>query len=1390
VAVEPLEQIILLSTFPVTNTNNAGLGSLRSAINRSNAATGQINTITFDIAGSGVETLSLQSALPPITTPVVIDATKVPGYTTNPLIELDGSAAGMGSDGLMVAATAAGTIIEGLDIHSFSGVGVDVLANNVVLSANDIGTNVSGQAASPNLGGGVAVRGSNNTIGGINVLNPDGTLKVFSGNVISGNDGAGVAIEGTGNLVEGNFIGVGATGNAAVGNTGDGVVVTGNSSNSVGGTVAGAANVISGNGQNGVSIDNTVAPPVTPYSTSAGPLTLTQFGINEGFSLATFATDFYTKAHVGPAGITFPASGGVLASDGWGFVYKFPTDQNGQNAGSVPRVSYGANLIGLAELNGHVYMVQKSAGEVLELDDSGNSVQTIVSGLNGPNGLIADLVPGPLYGHLLVSTDGGRAVYDVDPVAQTKNLLVNLDNGADGLALEPVTNTLYVVENVYGVVGYNLNTKQKVFDSGQFSSTDGMPDGISIGTGDLRLNLFINTNGGSIIQIYTPNPTVHIAIAHLGSRGDLTAVDPYDGTLLLSQSDQIDRLIPPPGSGFEGGPAGTTTGNRVEGNLIGLGFDHQTLLGNRFTGVFLAAGPTGNTIGGTATGQGNTIVANQVDGVAIGDGVTTNNSVLGNAIGTDLTGSLAAGNGYSGIWFGGGTSANTASGNLIANNGHNGVTVYAYSTVGNRIEANSIYSNTGLGIDLGNDGVTLNGTETAQGPNNWQPFPVLSAAYAGPSAAFVAGNAIGTSGATVTIDFYANDAADPRGYGQGKTYLGSTTATAGSTFQATLPTLVSPGQFVSATETSASGDTSEFSADLAVAIAPASVSVSSTLAVSVYGEAVGFVAQVGGIPATTGTIQFQVDGVNFGQPVQIDAESGLADSLTTTTLPAGTHTVSAVYSGDSLHAGATATASQTVNKAHLTVTADSKTMPVGGPIPPLTSTISGFVNGDTAAVVSGSPVLNTTATTSSPAGKYPITLAIGTLSAANYDFPALGSGDLVVTSNGQVVVPIAVSASVANPTYGQAISFSATLGPVSSGPAPGGTVQFLVDGTNFGVPVAVSAGVATSTSTTGLAAGHRTIAASYSGDPNYAAGSSSLDLTVARALLKVMANPVSVPFDAPIPPLTYSLSGLVNGDTAAVIRGLPVLATTATAGSAVAGSPYPITIDVSGLTASNYSFTGVNGKLSVQPAASITTLVVAGPRLPGQPMTVTAAVRFAAGAVPEGNVTFTDGGVSLGTVPVKGGAASFRTVLSPGQHAITAVFSGGPDFVGSRSKTVPVAIALPLTGDVTSHESIQLSHPTRARKGKTYSETVTITAIPGQVIEGPLFFILKGLKKSVKLTNASGKTHSFKQTQYPYLRIVVSGTGLLSGSVGPKQLTFSASPNNFTPVVWAGSAAP
>src|SRR5208283_2835219 len=95
----------------------------------------------------------------------------------------------------------------------------------------------------------------------------------------------------------------------------------------------------------------------------------------------------------------------------------------------------------------------------------------------------------------------------------------------------------------------------------------------------------------------------------------------------------------------------------------------------------------------------------------------------------------------------------------------------------------------------------------------------------------------------------------------------------------------------------------------------------------------------------------------------------------------------------------------TVTKAQLTVTAVNKSKKQGAANPALTYTITGFVNGDKSTVVRGKPTLRTTAVKTSPAGSYRIVVALGTLSASNYDF-TLVNGTLTVTgAKGAGAVP-------------------------------------------------------------------------------------------------------------------------------------------------------------------------------------------------------------------------------------------------------------------------------------------------------------------------------------------------------------------------------------------------
>ena len=86
----------------------------------------------------------------------------------------------------------------------------------------------------------------------------------------------------------------------------------------------------------------------------------------------------------------------------------------------------------------------------------------------------------------------------------------------------------------------------------------------------------------------------------------------------------------------------------------------------------------------------------------------------------------------------------------------------------------------------------------------------------------------------------------------------------------------------------------------------------------------------------------------------------------------------------------------------------------------------------------------------------------GTLAAPNYDFPSgdFGTGTLTVT---QGVATVEVGSTLPGSTYGQSVSFTVVVS--GGGPTPQGTVQFVVDGSNFGSPVTLSGGDATSAST-------------------------------------------------------------------------------------------------------------------------------------------------------------------------------------------------------------------------------------------------------------------------------------------------------------------------------------
>ena len=296
------------SSFIVANTNDAGAGSLRQAILNANASAGP-NAINFGIPSAGGQTITLASPLPTITDSVSISGASQPGYAGAPIIELNGN--GLAGNGLTVSA--ADTTIYGLVINRFAGAGIAITgaaATNALVQNNYVGTNAAGVLALPNsigivignsasgtsIGGSALGTGnliSGNTLHGVFVqanalsptiqgnligLNQSGTTALPNGgngilvnwlgatiggtqagarNYISGNALNGVLLDGDFSsltTIQGNYIGTNVAGTAAVPNLQNGILLNDESSaNTIGGTVAGAANLISGNGLNGIA---------------------------------------------------------------------------------------------------------------------------------------------------------------------------------------------------------------------------------------------------------------------------------------------------------------------------------------------------------------------------------------------------------------------------------------------------------------------------------------------------------------------------------------------------------------------------------------------------------------------------------------------------------------------------------------------------------------------------------------------------------------------------------------------------------------------------------------------------------------------------------------------------------------------------------------------------------------------------------------------------------------------------------------------------------------------------------------------------------------------------------------------------------------------------------
>ncbi|MFN7726614.1 MAG: beta strand repeat-containing protein [Rubrivivax sp.] len=718
----------------VVNTQNSGQGSLRQAITNANtlgddgnqaqagrsagidhlvfmlpngsAAAGlraHVPTAFTTNGGSAnVASIVLSTGLPSVSTAMVIDAQTQPGFGTRPLLEINGAAAG-NTTGFTLAA--AGTVLRGFIVNRFIYSGIEVTASATV-QGNWSGVNATGLAAAGNQSHGLNLTGGTATVGG---------TAATQGNVVSGNAGAGVWISGgSAHVLQGNLVGLGADGSTRVGNTGFyGIEAHGAGGYTIGGSAAGAGNTISGqtgNGKGGLwlcSPNNNVT------------------GNRIGTNLA------------GTAAVPNNATGVVVCS------------------GQV------GNLLGSAAAGN---VVSGNAGPGIYDAGTGTVLQGNRIGVNA-SGDAALANNG--HGVVLVGAGtvvGGLLAGEGNQVSGNAQSGVVLDGGSGGHRLQG------------NLIGLNAAGTAALGNGGQ---------GVHL----------LNGSTGNVVGGATP------------AARNVVSGNTLNGVWLTSRGNVVQ-------------------GNRIGTNAAGTaalpnGEDGVQI--NTVTGPNTSPAAT---VGGSNAGEGNLLSGNTGSGLRVYSGDVR---VWGNTIGLDAGGTSAVANQYAGIRVRGGSSitiGGTDSGqaNTVSGNNGNGVEVDAdtgETAQGVRISGNRIWGNSLLGIDLmspyNTRAVSANdGALVSTQPNRGMDQPVFTSARARGSLLTVAGHVGSAAGQTAfagaVVEVFVHDS-DASGQGEGQRYLGQVTADANGNFSGSFTMPVSGlaiGAGLSGTATSPSGDTSEF----------------------------------------------------------------------------------------------------------------------------------------------------------------------------------------------------------------------------------------------------------------------------------------------------------------------------------------------------------------------------------------------------------------------------------------------------------------------------------------------------------------------------------------------------------------------------------------------------
>lgn len=1076
-AIEALEPYVLMAVnvFNVTTSLDSGDGSLRAAMTQANLTAGP-SEIDFKIPGNGpvrifVGSASAGAGLPTIHGTLFINGYSegnfqrgVANYAGPPLVAIDGR-------------NARGT--DGFD-----------LGPGVAPNANSNGSKIQGLV-----------------------------IDHFNANLLSG-CGTGIVIEpsSTGDVVSGNYIGIdfadGSSGNAG-GNSGNGVLVQ-SSGNTIGGVTPADRNVISGNLGAGVMVRGGSS------STPLAPPPLIN-NVIEGNYIGTDLTGSRADPNAegvmisGTLGTTVggatAAAGNVISGNADdGVCLSF--DNRAATSDTVIQSNFiGTNAAGTAALGNKGFGIENADAD-----------HTLIGGIATTAGVApGNLISGNGSTNASGGSDSGGGVElsstsSVAPATTGVVIQGNLigTNRAGTSALPNVVGVVIAGSPSNTVGGTSAGARNVISGNGSSRSVDG--SGVVIvgagATGDVVQGNYIGADitGDSPLGNYGRGVFV-------GDASDLsghTLLGVASGATIGGSTAGAANVIVANGRAGDSGvrilgnPTTSSTGDLVQGNLIGVFANHtgSAASGNTEDGVHVqdATGVAilGNTIANngregvsltSVTGGAvisNTIASNADRGVSI-DGMSPNNAIVSNTI---------AGNAGSGIAF------SADAGPLTTTNG-------------NFISQNSIFGNKGLGIAFNGDSNTPTPNTPGvhdSGPNLLQNTPVLVSTSLVNGSVIVHGTLNSAGAGPFTVEFFANPAADPSGHGQGQTFLASAQVTltnGAGTFDVNLGHLT--GGFLAATATDASRNTSEFSADLKVsgtAQVPTITTLTSSSNPSAPNQTVTFTALVtaqgGGTPAglvalfvVGSTVPFATRTLDRTGHVTFDAAG----------LPLGTTSFRADYAGASgFRSSMSPIVNQVVKATATTTTLTSTpnpsnfgqsvtftvTVTPAGPTPDRRAAAAARGKGKAAqavAVPTGAVRLLE--------GMDPI--GMGTLDATGHAtirlvplFP--GTNSIVASYSGdgnfafsqspvykQVVNPVpsttAVVASTQTAMPGQPITLTATVARQHD-LTPTGTVRFLDGQRPLGASALDASGQATLTVST-LGVGSHTITAVYGGDANF-----------------------------------------------------------------------------------------------------------------------------------------------------------------------------------------------------------------------------------------------------------------------------------------------------------------